>query len=352
MQSSAGVEHARQPRWRRSGSRSALVLVLIGLGVSAVFMWLAARDADPERTWEAFTRAETAWLAASVGLMVVAFFIRAARWWSLFEPGRRPPLRQVVRATFVGYVGNNLLPVRAGDAAKAVALNRMARTPVAESVATIVTERVYDVLSLIALLFLMLPWLPEVTWLRAAGALAACVVVAVGILVAIVLRFGQRPVRAVLRPLTWLPFVPEQFSERAATQFVDGLVGLLKPRIAAVAFSWTVGSWLVLGLAYWLVTVGFDLGVSPLAGELVVIGIGLAMVLPSSPAAVGVFEAATVVVLDAYGIDASTALSYALVLHALNIVPLLVVAGGALVARRFRRHRQAPDATAVETASR
>ena len=87
----------------------------------------------------------------------------------------------------------------------------------------------------------------------------------------------------------------------------------------------TTTSWVVLGISSWLLLRGFDLGrhLSPIAGILVVIAIGLAMILPSSPAAVGVFEAAVLVALNAYGIPDSRALSYALVLHALNFFPYL-----------------------------
>ena len=70
------------------------------------------------------------------------------------------------------------------------------------------------------------------------------------------------------------------------------------------------------------------------------------MILPSSPGALGVFEGATVVVLGAYGVDPSVALSYALVLHALNLAPLFALGLGALVWRRAgwkRRPRQAEE---------
>jgi uncharacterized membrane protein YbhN (UPF0104 family) len=53
------------------------------------------------------------------------------------------------------------------------------------------------------------------------------------------------------------------------------------------------------------------------------------MILPSSPAAVGVFEAAALIALKAYGIDKSAALSYALVLHAVNFAPYVIA--GAVV---------------------
>ena len=115
-----------------------------------------------------------------------------------------------------------------------------------------------------------------------------------------------------------------------------------------MAFLWTTGSWIVLGFSYWFVMRAFDLGLSPVAGELVVIGIGLAMVLPSSPGAIGVFEAATVVVLKAYGVDNSVALSYALLLHALNVIPLFAVAIGAIITRRLSVITSEPALPEVE----
>ena len=69
-----------------------------------------------------------------------------------------------------------------------------------------------------------------------------------------------------------------------------------------------------------------------------VIGIGLSMILPSSPAALGVFEGATIVCLGAYGTGDSRALSYALVLHALNFLPFLVLAPLILRPSVARRH--------------
>ena len=316
------------------------MLVWLGLAVSAVFGYLAVRGAHPSATWDALREASVPWLLVSLALLVIAFFIRAVRWWSLFEPGRRPPLQEVVKALFIGYLANNLLPARAGEAARTVALNRSpARTPVAETVATVLIERAYDVLSLVLLLFVLLPGLPAVTWLRAAGGAGAVLLVGLALVAVVVLRYGDRLLPVLFRPLARLRFVPAGFSDRAPREFRTGLAGLLRPRVALVAFAWTTLSWGVLGISYWLAMLAFDLHLSPLAGVLVVIGIGLALILPSSPAALGVFEAATVVVLAAYDVDASRALSYALVLHALNVAPFIVVALALFAKRRLGRTR-------------
>lgn len=94
-----------------------------------------------------------------------------------------------------------------------------------------------------------------------------------------------------------------------------------------------------MALSYWLVMLAFDLGLSPVAGLFALIAVGLAMILPSSPAAAGVFEAATIVALLPYGVPKSLALSYALVIHAVNFV--LYIGWGAIVLRmhavRLRR---------------
>jgi len=188
----------------------------------------------------------------------------------------------------------------------------------------------------------MLPWLPDLSWLRAAVAISVVLLAALLVIALLVLRFGEGVVRVLARPLARLPFIPKDALERAPAHFVRGLAGLVTPRIALISFGWTTLSWIVLGVGFWVVMRASDIQLSPLAGILVVIGIGLAMILPSSPAAIGVFEGATVVVLTAYGIGDSVALSYALVLHMLNVLPLFAVAAALLVARRLRREGPVP----------
>jgi hypothetical protein len=317
-------------------------LVVLGLVVSAAFGYLAVRDVRPSETWQALVSSEYVWLIPGTLLFAVAFLIRAVRWQSLFAPARRPALRPVVESLFVGYLANNLLPARAGEAARVVALNRLARTSVAETTATIIIERAYDVLSLLLLLFVMLPWLPHIAWLQTAAMLAFVILLVLAAVAVVFIRYGERPLKFAFRPLGRLPFIPAESVTRAPANFLHGLAGLLNARVGLIAFGLTTFSWIVLGVSFWCVMEAFHLGLSPLAGLLVVIGIGLAMILPSSPAALGVFEGATVLVLSAYSINSSEALSYALVLHAMNFFPFIAVALVVVAVRRV--HRVPPGA--------
>ena len=246
--------------------------------------------------------------------------MRAWRWQLQFAPATRPRFGAALSALLLGTFFNNVLPARAGEAAQVVALRRSSRTSVSETTATVLLGRVWDVLSVLILLFVLAPWLPPVSWLRAAVYLAVGLVA----FLALVVVAGRRLLQMLLRPLARLPFLTAAHTESAAAGAWRGLVSVRRPGPAAVAFGLTTASWLVFGISNWLVLEGFSLGLSPLAGILMSIALSLAMILPSSPASVGVFEAAVLIALKPYGVPKAEGLSVALVLHALNLFPYLV----------------------------
>jgi uncharacterized protein (TIRG00374 family) len=316
--------------------------VLVGFVVSATFAYFAVRGVRWAETWQALEDSQYVWLVPALALLVLAFLIRVVRWRSLFPASDRPAFGPAARALFAGYLGNNVLPLRAGEAVRIVALNRLSPVPMTTAAMTILVERAYDVLSLVILLFVIAPWLPHISWLRTAGILGIGLILAM-FLAWLVVRSEGRALDLIVKPLRKLRFLPREALERAPRDLMAGLGGLLKVRMALVGFGWTTLSWLVLGVGYWLVMKAFDLGTPMLSGVLVVIAIGLAMILPSSPAALGVFEGATVVVLGVYNVADSDALAYALVLHVLSFAPFLVLAPLVLGGSAMRRWRAAPD---------
>lgn len=296
----------------------------LGFAISALFTYLAVRNVKFDQVWEGLTESNYWWVVPSVGLLLVALPLRALRWRMLFAPETRPPFRHVLDATIIGQFFNNILPARAGEAARVVALSQRSGASKAETVATVLVERLFDVLALLVTLFVLLPWLPHVTWIHAAAVFA--IVLAAGTLIGILVlaRYGDRSLRPLLRPLARLPFVSLERTDRAAAGLVRGAVSLRDPRLALIAAALTTASWFLLGLSTWVLMRGFHLGISPLAGALVSVAVGLSLVIPSSPAAVGVFETAALVSLKAYGIEKSDALPYALVLHAVNFFPYVI----------------------------
>ena len=302
-----------------------LAAIASGLVISIVLGYVAVHDVEFSRFRAALGDVQALWLGPALAVLAVGVLVRAIRWRLLFSRDTRPPLGPTTRALLVGTFFNNVLPARAGEGIRVLALHRDTGTSRAEALATAVTERVYDVVALLLLLFVALPWLPEVAWLRRAALLAVAAAVALVLAVFVLARWRERPLRFVLRPLARFPGVSAEQSDRAAENVLVGLAALRRPEVAVPALALTVCAILVISFSFWLVMLGFDLELGFGAALLVMVATNLAMLIPSSPAALGVFEAATVVALGAYGIDDSRAFSYAVVLHGLNFLPFVVV---------------------------
>jgi glycosyltransferase 2 family protein len=316
--------------------RSHLLLNIATVVVSVVFTYIALRGFDLKETWDALRSCDYWWLLPALAAFGLGDIARALRWRSLFAPGRRPPLGSTLNATMIGYFYNSILPARAGEAARVVVLTQRSSSPPVEITGTVVVERIYDVVVILTIFFVAIPWLPHVTWFRAAALVAAGLAIAVAIVATVLTIYEDRPLRLVLRPLARFSLFSGERLERTVLELTHGLSGLRDRRVAVEAFFWTVSAWMLSMLCAYLVSVAFHLGVPFAAGVLVMVAVGLSMILPSPPAAVGVFEGAVLIALRPYHIPHASALSYALVLHLVNFLPFVIV--GALLMRYNARH--------------
>jgi uncharacterized protein (TIRG00374 family) len=319
----------------------------IGLLVSAFFAYLAVRHVRFGDVWDGLESSNYWWLLPAFAMLAVTVYVKAVRWRYLFRRETRPPMGPTLSSILVGSFFNAVLPARAGEAARVLALNNRAGTSRAEAASTIVVERSYDVLVLLVLLFVTYPWLPQVTWLHNAVVLAVTLTAALLGVVVVLAIFGSRPLHWMLRPLARLPFATREQLEHVGEMLGHGLAGLRHWRLALGALFWTAVGWITLAASTWFVMRGFDLRLGFAAAVFVVIATNLAMILPSSPSAIGVFEAACLVALHPYGVPDAQALSFALVLHALNFIPFvvagLVVLRGSLGALTGRPETVAPS---------
>jgi glycosyltransferase 2 family protein len=98
--------------------RFALIQALVSLVALAAVVWWAAKQESPK-----FPSGSTAiaWLVAAVALYALATLLRGERWhWILQVTGVRTHRSDCYLLTTVGYMGNNVLPARAGEALKVV----------------------------------------------------------------------------------------------------------------------------------------------------------------------------------------------------------------------------------------
>ena len=232
----------------------------------------------------------------------------------------------------IGYMANNVLPLRAGEVVRIYVLGRriresgeMAGTQAFWLVtATLVVERVLDSLAIVlmlAVLVLTIP-VPRVVEL-AAGVLFAIDVVGVSVLIAVAAA-PERCRRLLLRLTGRWPaaarFVVSAFD--TGLRGLDGIRTLAHlPRLVA----WTALVWLLPATAAWAMLRAVHLDLPFVAGWTVLAFVGIGISVPSAPGYVGVFHAAATAALEIFGVPRSTALAYALLYHASALVPITVV---------------------------
>jgi uncharacterized protein (TIRG00374 family) len=301
-----------------------VLLMWGGIVVSLLFIYLTFRGTDFGALGAALRRSNYWMLVPALLVLAVAIVLRAVRWRLLISPEHRPSTAAVTSALVVGYLFNSILPARAGEAIRVVFLRQRAGTPKFVALGTVIAERAIDVLTLLVLLFVAAPVVPDTDWLPRVLALGAVVFVVTASVFTAFAFYGERPARFVLRPLGVLPRMSRDRLELAAANLMRGLSAFRSAAVAFPAFALTAASWLLIAFASWICLRGFDLRLGFSAAVLVVVAINLAMILPSGPAGIGVFEAAVLTALHPFHIDRAQALSYALVLHGLNVVPFIV----------------------------
>ncbi len=289
-------------------TRRAVLGLMVGLGVSAAALTLVVRWAGWRPLVEALRAVDLRYLALGVSIFLVSMVARAACWQVLL--GRRVSLGRALAALNQGYLLNNILPWRMGEFGRAVLLGRRPGLSVPTVLSSILVERLYDVILAVGLLIALLPWAAGAAWAPRAALLATSAALGGLAVVAGLLHWPDLAARMLNR----LPGDPQGWGRRWAA-FRDGLAALQNPRQAAVSFAWLTLSWGLAAVEYWAVVRAIVPSAQLLwAGFMLTVTL-LGVAIPSSPGYLGVFEAAGVAALSAFGVPPAQALAAALVLH-------------------------------------
>ena len=318
-----------------------------GVLISVLFLYFALRGLHLQDMGEALKTARYWWLIPGVAVYFLGVWARAWRWHYLLRPVKAVPTRTMFPIVAIGYMGNNIYPARAGEVLRAVVLKRREGVPVSASLATIIVERVFDGVVMLAFVFINLPELARLTsesgfvgniqTLALWGTAAFTGALGIFILAAMFPEKTERLVDRVARRV-----LPERYQDKVlglANRFLGGLESLRSPREALMVFLTSVVIWLLETGKYFFVMQAFNFRVSFFALMLMNGIVNLATTIPSAPGYVGTFDAPGIAVLTAYGVDRAVAAAYTLVLHAALWLPITAL-GAYFLAREGIRWSQ------------
>jgi glycosyltransferase 2 family protein len=319
-----GTTGARNQSVWATGPRVTLGIV-IGIAISAIFGYIALEKISLEQVGASLSTANYFWVLPSVMLLLPIGILRAFRWKLLFRNPDDVPMGQSFAALNVGLMFNNVLPSRAGEVPRVLALRRTSGLSAFEIGATVVVERVIDVFVIALFGAVLLPVFPDQAWIQGLGLLCFGLIAGFVFLVVALVVLREKLSALLSRLLNALPFVSTQRAEEIRLAVGAGGSILVDPWRLVEVVGVSILVWGLGGLSAWVLFPAFDLQVGASAPWLILVANTLAIAIPSGPATIGLYEASVQAALIASGVGASTALSYAVVLHAVNFFPVILM---------------------------
>lgn len=304
---------------------SRTVQILIGATFSLVCLVLAAQGLALERVAQALGQAHYALLLPALALYFSGVWVRAVRWRYLLHPIAQVSAARLFPVVVIGYMANDVLPLRLGEVARCFVLRR--REGVAQSAAlgTVLVERVMDGLTMLVFMGLTLPLLPfSETLYRLMGA-ASALFVAVAIALVVL---ASRPALATRLVDGTLGRIKGAVGERGrglAVTFLSGVGSLGGGGAALRIFALSCAAWLLEAGMYYVLMFAFPFAPSAALAVLTTAVANLGTLIPSSPGYVGVFDFIGKSVLVQFGVPDEAALAYVLVVHAALVVPVTLL---------------------------
>src|SRR4029079_1801888 len=157
-------------------SRSLVVAAAVGIPISVVFLVLAIRGTDLGGVWSTLAGVRPLPLLGAVACMGVVYWVQAARWRRIADTGLGQ--RRFFEMVVAGLAVNNVLPGRVGDLLRARWVSRGAYSG-GRGLATVMLDRAFDTLALVAFLLLSLPLVTDEGWVDriVVGSIFALVVI-------------------------------------------------------------------------------------------------------------------------------------------------------------------------------
>lgn len=290
----------------------------IGIVISVVALYLAM---PPRAEWAnvvaAFARVRYIYVLPIALINVYSIIVRCQRWRLLLRPVGAIPLVALVSATAIGFLCNMVLPLRVGEVVRPVLLARRTATPVSSVLASVVLERLLDMLTILVFLGLVMGFVPVSDTIRQSGLVfLALAVIAV---TAIVTLQRQHPMAIGLTRwiLGRMPATIRHRADEALQSFIEGLQGIGAGGGIIRILAYSIFLWTVIATVFGIGFLACDLPVPPVSGALALVTVVAGAVsAPSAPGFIGTFQAGCILALGLFGVSRADAVPYAFVVWA------------------------------------
>jgi len=283
------------------------------------------------------------WLLIGVITILFAVIVRAQLWAALLGNGVR--LSDSFWAESIGYLFTNVLPLRMGDPARVFVMSKRSSLPVVHVATSAAIERLLDVLTILAVLVAIFPFMHVPYQVKKAGIVFGLAVLLMLVALIFLVKLNGRGERVLKSICRFVPIIPVERVLKIWQELAEGAAALSSARIAVRVLVLSLLTWALSVGTYWCFLRSFQPDATLTEAAFMLVAVCLAITLPSSPGFIGIFQwvGQQALVLPFNGkYDHATALAVTLTLHLLTYIltSLLGVIGLSRFGLSFVRLRE------------
>ena len=308
--------------------------VVIGLAI-AMLAWFL-NDANLTEVWAEMQRGRLDLLALALAATALTYVLRAFRWQYLLLPLGRPHFSMVFKTTVIGFAASTLLPARAGEVVRPYLLARHEGFSATAAFATIIVERLLDMLTVLLLFAVYLVVADPgraaadsdvFRALKLGGLIVGGVSVAGLVFMMVVAGHPGTLSAWALRIERVLPARVAHAVARGVRTFLEGLAVVRQPGRLAITGLLSIPLWLSIALGIWAVSQAYHIDMSYPGAFLVMAVLVVGVAVPTPGAVGGFHQAYRIGVTAFFGATTPQAVGAAIVLHAVSFVPVTLLGG-------------------------
>lgn len=301
-------------------------IFIFGIFISAATLWIALSKVNLHGIYIALIHSHYFYSIPLLTAYSVYYWIKAIRWQQLLKPLLHTTPSKIFSPMIIGFLGNNILPARLGEFVRMYLGAKVLKLTNTQVLATIILERLFDVLTIVFLLGIALLTSENISHdLVSAGFVATIVGLSLLFCIAIYVRWTNTFLLIINKLLF---FLPSNVRNSITHQLEIGAVGLHAIRnktLLANIIITSLAQWICMGISIYFSLQAVDI-TTPISASLVVLSFTVfAVVIPAAPGFFGTIQIAFLLALKPFGVSETDAVAASIFFHVITYFSVIFI---------------------------
>jgi glycosyltransferase 2 family protein len=299
--------------------------MIAGIAVSCICIYFVLRGINFSEVAASFRSLQYGYILPVVLTSLASLYLRSYRWGVMLDRLVAYDQWTLFKLSSVGFMAIGVLPARLGEFVRPYLVKQHSGVRMSATMATVVLERVFDLLTLMLFLFVVLIKISLPPEIFKAG--ISMLTVSLAILTVLIIFGTKRDFAAQVigRVMSFLPGRIGTPAARFANSFLEGLQLLPDVKKTLWVLLLSLMNWLLVGFGTYILFYAFGMHLSIFNAFAVLAIVALGVMIPAAPGFIGTYHYACILGLTSFGIAKSEALSYAVVLWFLQMMPPILI---------------------------